>query len=78
MSHIENKIFKIKITKPKIYVRYVDNILIAAHSYNEINELKQTLKKNSVLDFTTEFNINKESLSLMYLPIPQIIHYISR
>ena len=40
MSHIENKIFKTMITKPKIYVRYVDAIFIAAHSYDEINKLK--------------------------------------
>ena len=40
MSHIENKIFETTITKPKIYVRYVDNIFIATHSYDEINKLK--------------------------------------
>ena len=45
MSHTENKTFK-TISKPKIYVRYVDDIFIATHSYDEINKLKQTLKKN--------------------------------
>ena len=38
MSHIENKIFKTIITKPKIYFRYVHEILIAIHSYDEINK----------------------------------------
>ena len=45
MSYIENKIFKTTITKPKIYVSYVDDIFIATHSYNEINKLEQTLEK---------------------------------
>ena len=45
ISHIENKIFKTIITKPKIYVRHVDNIFIATHSYDEINKLKQNLEK---------------------------------
>ena len=57
ISDIENKIFKTIITKPKIYVRYVDNIFIVTHSYDEINKLKQTRKK-SLLNFTTELNIN--------------------
>ena len=36
MSHTENNIFKTIITKPKIYVCYVDDIFIATHSYDEI------------------------------------------
>ena len=60
MTHIENKIFKTTITKSKIYVRYVDDIFIATHTYDEINKLKKTLEKNSVLNFTTELNINKK------------------
>ena len=56
---IKNKIFN-TIKKPKIYVHYVDNIFIATQSYDEINKLKQTLKKNSILKFTTELNINKK------------------
>ena len=35
-------------------------IFIATWSYDEINKLKQTLEKNSVLKFTTELNINKK------------------
>ena len=59
ISHIENKIFN-TIKKPKLYVRYVDDIFIATQSHDEINKLKQILEKNSVLKFTTELNINKK------------------
>ena len=43
--HIENKISETIITKPKIYVYYVDDIFITTHSYDKINKLKQTLEK---------------------------------
>ena len=36
ISHIENRVFTTIITKPKIYVCYVDNIFITTHSYDEI------------------------------------------
>ena len=42
MSHIKNKIFKTRITKPKIYIRYVDDIFITTHFYDKINKLKLT------------------------------------
>ena len=45
MSHIENKIFKTIITKPKIYVCYVEEIFITTHSYDKISKLKQTVEK---------------------------------
>ena len=32
------------------YVHYVDDIFIVTHSYDEVNKLKQTLEKNSVLN----------------------------
>ena len=57
LSHIENQIFN-TIKKAKIYFRYVDDIFIATQSKDEINKLKQTSEKNSVLKFTTELNIN--------------------
>ena len=44
-----------------INVRYIDDIFIATQCYNEINRLKQTLEKNSQLNFTTEHNINKKN-----------------
>ena len=57
---IENKIFKIIITKPSIYVRYEDDIFIATHPNDEINKLKQTIEKSCVLNITNEPNINKK------------------
>ena len=45
ISHIVNKIFKTTITKPKIYVHYVDDFFLTRHFYDEINKLKQTLEK---------------------------------
>ena len=51
MSHIESKIFKTIITKPKIYIRYVDDIFIATYSYDEISKLKQTLEKKLCTKF---------------------------
>ena len=45
--HIASRIFKTKITKLKIYVRYIDDIFIATPSYDDINKLKQTLEKKS-------------------------------
>ena len=59
-SHIENKIFQTIITKPKIYVRYVDDIFITTYSYDEINKLKSTQENNSLLKFTNELNINNK------------------
>ena len=41
MSYIEKKIIKTIITKPKIYVRNVDDIFITTHSYAVINKLKK-------------------------------------
>ena len=38
MFHIESRMFKTIITKPKIYVHHVDDIFIAIHSDDEINK----------------------------------------
>ena len=59
ISHIKNKIFN-TIKKPKIYIRYVDDIFTATQSQDKI-KLKQTLEKNSVLNFPTKLNINKKN-----------------
>ena len=77
MSHIENKIFKTIITKPKIYNHYIDKIFIATHSYSKINKLKQTLeklhttkrcinKKYSFLDVLTDSTNNNEFTTSPY------------
>ena len=57
MSCLENKIFN-SIKKLSIYLRSVDDILILANDINEINILQNTLKKNSVLNFTQWLNKN--------------------
>ena len=64
-SHIENKIFKTTITKPKINVCYVDDILIATHSYDETNNFKKNSRKNSELNFTIKLNINKKKIPFL-------------
>ena len=53
------------ITKPKIFVCYVNNVFSATHFYDKINKLKQALEKNSVLNFTTELNINKKKIPFL-------------
>ena len=51
MGHLENKIFSNQELKPKIYVRYFDDIFLLDDSTDEINILKTTFEKNSVLNF---------------------------
>ena len=68
MSHIENKILKTIITKPKIYVRNVDDIFIATHS-NDNNftnkqvdqQIKLYLHKIHNNDNTTTTNNNNNN-----------------
>ena len=67
MSDIENRIFNC-IKKRKIYLRYVDDILILANDINEINILQDTFQKNSVLNFTHELNKNNK-FSFLDVPI---------
>ena len=59
MSDLENKIFN-SVTKPPIYLRYVDDIFILANSINEINILRDTFQRNSVLNLTHELNKNNK------------------
>ena len=59
MSDLKNRIFN-SIKKPPIYLRYIDDILILANNINEINILRDTFQKNSVLKFTHELNKNNE------------------
>ena len=59
MSNLEHRIFN-SILKPPIYLRYIDDILILADNYNEINILQDTFPKNSVLNYTHELNKNNK------------------
>ena len=60
MSHLENIVFN-TITKPKLYARYVDDILILCPDTSYLETLQEQLQVNSVLRFTTEVsNFNKQ------------------
>ena len=60
MGHLENKIFDSHELKPKIYVRYVDDIFLLVNSVDDIIVLKTIFEENSVLKFTFEININSK------------------
>ena len=60
MAHLESKILNHKIKKPKLYLRYVDDILIATKDINEIQELQQTFQNNLVLKFKYELNTDNK------------------
>ena len=57
MSALENKVFN-TINKPKIYLRYADDILLTNSTY-EITTIQETFQDNSVLNFTQKINNNK-------------------
>ena len=58
MSDFENKVFD-TINKPKIYLRYADNILLLTNS-TEINIIQETFQNNPVLNFTQDINIKNK------------------
>ena len=60
MGHLENKIFSNRELKPKIYVRYVDDIFLLVDRTDEINILKTKFEQNSVLKFTFEMNTHSK------------------
>ena len=55
MSHIENKTFQTE-NKPRLYLRYVDDILILINNTDDIIRLRNAFQNNSVLTFTYELN----------------------
>ena len=57
MSHLENNIFA-ESPKPRLYVRYVDDILILTINVDEVTQLRSKFEANSVLNFTIELNKN--------------------
>ena len=59
MAHLENHILQ-KFPAPKMYVRYVDDIIILANNIDYVHELKNILQKESVLTFSHELNINNK------------------
>ena len=61
----ENRIFNS--IKSPIYLRYIDDILILANNWNEINIPQDAFQKNSVLNFTHELNKNNKIFFLNVL-----------
>ena len=59
MTNLENTIFQTQ-NKPKIYLRYVDDILILTNNVNEVIKLQTAFQSNSVLTFTYELNKNNK------------------
>ena len=57
MSYIENTVFS-RTPKPRLYVRYVDDILVLLDDENHIKILQTEFQNVSVLKFTYELNIN--------------------
>ena len=55
MTQLENNLLESDL-KPKLYVRYVDDILILTDSNNNVLELKKAFENNSVLSFSCEFS----------------------
>ena len=56
MSYLENNLLtqSDRISNPKFYVRYVDDIMAIFNSPNHVNYFLRRLKNNSVLNFTVE------------------------
>ena len=59
ITDFENKIYNSR-SKSSIYLRYVDDILILTNDINEINILRDTFQKNSVVNFIHELNKNNK------------------
>jgi len=61
LGHIEQLIFAKQPTlKPKIYLRYIDDIFIAINDINNIDQLIDSLQSNSILKFTKELENNNK------------------
>ena len=59
MAHLENTIFEnFPNLKPKIYCRYIDDCFLIVESTDEIQNLINSFKQNSVLNFTHEIGGN--------------------
>ena len=59
MTHLENQLLESDL-KPKLYVRYVDDILILTDNNDKVLKLKNAFENNSVLSFSCEFSQDKK------------------
>ena len=57
MAKVEERTFR-SIDRPRIYVRFRDDIFVTVDKTQEIEVLAQTLKDKSILNFTVEQSIN--------------------
>ena len=60
MCELENNAFATLSNKPKVYCRYVDDCFLMIDNIDQLHRLKKYFEDNSVLKFTTEFEINKK------------------
>ena len=61
MVDLENKVFQNDPSlKPSIYVRYVDDCFMVVKSDEHLQQIVRAFKENSVLNFTTETEIDKK------------------
>ena len=61
LGHVEKQIFtKYPDIKPKIYLRYIDDIFLMTDKVEHIDHLIETLQNQSVLKFTKEVEVNNE------------------
>ena len=56
MRHIENQLLQQPDTRPCLYVRYVDDILVCARDEDHLKALKASFEEQSVLKFTYELS----------------------
>ena len=61
MVDLENKVFQADPSlKPSIYVRYVDDCFMIVKSDEHLEQIAHAFKEKSVLNFTTETEIDKK------------------
>ena len=65
MATVEERTFSER-QKPRIYGRYIDDIFITVQNNEDVNNLREILKKNSVLNFTIE---NSQQKTLPFLDV---------